>query len=182
MIKGQLVSLRAVSKDDLPTLLNWRNMPEFRQYFREYRELNLSNQHQWFEKYVMNDASTIMFSIVLNDDTQTLIGVCGLCYINWVNRNADLSLYIGHENWYIDSAGYAEESCRLLLNYAFQEINLHKVWTEIYEFDRSKNNLYISLGLSQDGLLRDNYFHAGKWHNSRMMSILSTEYEVYISK
>ncbi len=176
MIKGEKISLRAVSEDDLPSLLSWRNNPDFRKYFREYRELTLQNQKQWFDRYVVNDNTTLMFSIVLNDDKQTLIGACGLCYINHVNRNADLSLYIGHEDAYIDDKGYAAESCDLLFRYGFGELNLHKIWTEIYEFDQPKFKLYSEIGLTQDGLLRDNYFHDGRWHNSRMMSILAKEY------
>lgn len=177
MIKGNLVSLRAVAKEDLPLLMEWRNKPHFRQYFREYKELNLQNQEAWFNNIVLGDKNTIMFTVVLNDENSTPIGCCGLCYINWVNRNADLSLYIGHKDYYIDDLGYAEEACRLLFEYGFGEINLHKIWTEIYEFDAPKYILYTRLGFAQDGLLRDNYFHDGKWHNSRMMSLLSEDYK-----
>ncbi len=176
MLIGEKISLRAVCENDIQKLLDWRNNPEFRKYFREYRELTLENQRQWFDKYVVNDNATLMFSIVLNDEKQTLVGACGLCYINYVNRNADLSLYIGYEDAYIDNKGYAEESCKLLFEYGFNELNLHKIWTEIYEFDTPKYELYTKIGFHQDGLLRDNYFHAGKWHNSRMMSLLENEY------
>ena len=48
MLKGQYVGLRAIEKDDLPILLQWRNQPEYRQFFREYRELNSVNQEKWF--------------------------------------------------------------------------------------------------------------------------------------
>ena len=44
MIRGKKVALRAVEKEDLPYLMEWRNRPEYRQYFREYRELNLSTR------------------------------------------------------------------------------------------------------------------------------------------
>lgn len=172
MIAGEKVYLRALEREDLPKLMAWRNREDFRQYFREYRELNLQNQIDWFEQHVMKDDSTLMFGIV-NNQSNELIGCCGLCYINWVNRNADLSLYIGWNNAYIDDKGYAEEACRLLFRYAFEELNLHKIWTEIYEFDMPKYKLYKKLGMSQDGLLRDNCFHNGSWHNSRIMSILS---------
>ncbi len=176
MIKGSKISLRAVCEADLPSLLLWRNNPDFRKYFREYRELTLQNQKQWFDKFVVADDRTLMFSIVLNDEEETLVGACGLCYINHINRHADLSLYIGYNDAYIDDYGYAEEACELLFRYGFGELNLHKIWTEIYEFDQPKFNLYTKLGMRQDGLLRDNYFHNARWHNSRMMSLLADEF------
>ena len=176
MIRGKKVALRAVEKEDLPYLMEWRNRPEYRQCFREYRELNLQNQEQWFERTVVNDRNTIMFTIVRNDESQERLGCCGLCYINWVQRFADLSLYIGWNNTYIDQEGYAQEACDLLFRYGFGELGLHKIWTEIYEFDEPKYRLYTAMDFHQDGLLRENYFHNGKWWNSRILSLLDRDY------
>ena len=179
MISGKKVALRAVQKEDLPFLMEWRNRPEYRQYFREYRELNLQNQEQWFDRTVVNDRNTIMFTIVKSDRPEERLGCCGLCYINWVQRFADLSLYIGWNNAYIDKEGYAQEACELLFDYGFGELGLHKIWTEIYEFDAPKYELYTNMGFEQDGLLRENYYHEGKWWNSRIMSLLERDYQRY---
>ncbi len=175
MLIGKLVELGAVELDDLTALKKWRNNPEFRKHFREFRELNDAMQEMWFENKVVRDPSTLMFAVRKRDD-HTLIGCCGLAYINWVHRHADLSLYIGWEEAYIDDQGYAEETCRLLLAYAFREICLNKVWTEIYEFDHKKKALYDSLGFQQDGLLRQNYFYDGRWWDSRILSLLVGDY------
>ena len=173
MIKGKLVALRSIEPGDLDQLMEWRNEPSFRQYFREYRELGSYNQQQWFENTVIGDKNTIMFAIV-DSKNYELVGCCGLCYINWVQRFADLSLYIG--NSYIDEEGLAYEACELLFDYGFGEIGLHKIWTEIYDFDSKKYDLYTRMGFAQDGLLRENYFHNGKWHDSRIMSLLASDW------
>ncbi|MCK5231229.1 MAG: GNAT family N-acetyltransferase [Desulfobulbaceae bacterium] len=177
MLQGKLVELDAVEKEDLPILKEWRNNPEFRKHFREYRELNSDMQLKWYDAKVVNDHTTEMFAI-RDSDSQELLGCAGLAYINWIHRHADLSLYIGWQNSYIDDHGYAEDSCRLLLDYAFREIGLNKVWTEIYEFDHKKKALYDKLGFQQDGMLRQNYFCEGRWWDSRILSILAEEYKV----
>ena len=173
MLIGKHVSLFAVEKEDLQHFRDWRNNPDFRKYFREYRELNLAQQEKWFEEKVVKDNTTLMFSIKHNDDNE-LLGCCGFVYINWVHRHADLSLYIGWEDAYIDDKGYAEESCRLLLDYGFNELCLNKVWTEIYAFDDKKKRLYDKCGFHQDGLLRQNYWYDGKWWDSRILSVLNS--------
>lgn len=175
MLKGKLVGLVAIEKEDLKQLRDWRNNTKFRKHFREYRELNMTMQEKWFEQKVANDPTTIMFSIRSLSDNE-LLGCCGFVYINWVHRHADLSLYIGWKDEYIDDIGYAEESCKLLFDYGFNELNLNKIWTEIYEFDTPKKKLYDRLGLAQDGLLRQNYFYDGKWWDSRIMSILADDF------
>ena len=175
MYRGSNIYLNAINKEDLPQLMNWRNLPEYRKHFREYRELNMDMQMRWYESKVLGDSSTEMFAIRLNE-TGELIGCCGLCYINWVHRNADLSLYIGWRKSYIDDEGYAEEACRLLFDYGFNELGLQKVWTEIYVFDKKKFDLYKKLGFSVDGELRNQYFYDGKWWNSYMLSLLKDEW------
>ena len=176
MMRGEKVYLCPVEKDDLEQLRIWRNQSDFRKYFREYREIGKDMQMKWYETKVLNDPSTIMFSI-RKVETDELLGCCGLCYINWVHRNADLSLYIGWNNTYIDKEGYAAESCNLMFDFGFKELGLMKIWTEIYEFDTAKYELYSSLGMKQDGLLRNQYFHDGKWWNSRIISLLSSEWK-----
>lgn len=175
MINGSKVFLKAIEIEDLETLKTWRNLPEYRKYFREYREINSVMQRNWFEHLVCDNSHTIMFSI-FDVSTKQLIGCCGLCYIHWIHRHADLSLYIGKNEAYIDDDGYAKEACELLFLYAFNELNLHKIWTEIYEFDQKKNTLFRSLGFQQDGLLREHYFYDGKWWDSRILSLLHSDY------
>lgn len=175
MYRGKQIYLCALEREDLPLLMEWRNNPQFRKHFREFRELNTDMQDNWYEKKVLNDTGTIMFAIRSNVDN-SLMGCCGLCYINWVHRNADLSLYIGKDLAYIDDLGYAEEGCRLLFDYGFKELGLKKIWTEIYEFDMKKLELYQNLGLCIDGTLRAQYFYNGKWWDSKILSILSEEW------
>ena len=175
MLKGNLVGLRAVEVKDLEQLTSWRNNQDFRKYFREYKETNSIAQKKWFEEKVLSDPFTMMFSIVKLDDDE-LIGCCGLVYIQWVYRHADLSLYIGRKDAYIDELGYAKESAELLLNHGFNSLGLNKIWTEIYDFDKKKKKLYDKLGFKVDGVLRENYFFDNKFWNSYVLSILSREW------
>ena len=175
MLKGNIVSLHAVEKYDISQLKDWRNNSDFRKYFREYKELSDENQENWYENEVIKSSETIMFSIRRNEDN-ILLGCCGFVYYKHIHKHADLSLYIGWNDEYIDKKGYAKESCELLMAYGFNELCLNKIWTEIYEFDNKKRELYLSLGFKQDGLLRQNYWHDGKWWNSRILSILCSEF------
>jgi len=174
MIRGTHVGLRAVESQDLALMRDWRNIPEFRRNFREIRELNLAMQERWFDKTVLGSLNDFMFVIVRLSDHKP-IGVCGLVHVNWVIRSADVSLYIGEDHKYIDDQGLAEDAARTIINYAFNTLNLHKIWTELYEFDRQKIELFQDrLGFERDGILRDNCFEDGKYWNSYIFSRLRT--------
>lgn len=175
MLKGKYVGLRAVEKNDLSTMLAWRNMPEYRKFFREYRELSTANQETWFEAKVLNDKSTIMFSII-DLEKGEIIGVCGLCYIDWINRNADFSIYIGRDSVYIDDK-FAVDAAKVMIRYGFDELNLHRLWTELYDFDAKKIEMFTRLGFVQDGRHRETHWTEGKWCDSVYFSLLESEME-----
>ncbi len=172
MITGKgHVNLRAIEKGDLPQLMHWRNKPDFRKYFRETREINSDDQNKWFDTINDNNSIHKMFAIV-DSDTKNLIGACGLCYIDWINRSADFSIYIGHNDIYIDDK-YAVDAARIVMDYGFNILNLHRLWAEIYSIDESKKIFFDILGFKLDGELRHTYWHNNNWHNSLFYSLLS---------
>lgn len=176
MITGEKVGLRALEKDDLPLLQDWRNNPDFRRNFREARELNLSNQEIWFNKSCVNNPNDFMFGIVKLDD-DSLIGAGGLLYINWIIRSADFSFYIGLNNYYIDNQGFAKEAAKLLIDYGFNNLNLNKIWMELYKFDKKKIEFFTKeYNFKIDGVLRENCYEEGKYWDSVIISFLKSDY------
>jgi RimJ/RimL family protein N-acetyltransferase len=175
MIKGKLIGLRAIEKEDLSQMRDWRNIEKFRRNFREFRELNLINQENWFAR-VNSSLNDFMFLIVRLHDNKP-IGACGLLYINWVIRSADFSFYIGLDDMYIDDKGYAKEAAQLLIKYGFHTLNLHKIWMELFEFDKQKLLFFLNeFNFHRDGILRDNCFEEGVYYNSIVLSLLASEF------
>ncbi len=173
MIVGKYTYLRAIEKEDLPQLMKWRNNPSLRKYFRETAEINRINQEKWFN--MVNDKNSIhkMFAIV-KLDTDELMGACGLCYIDWVNRSADFSIYLGYDNIYIDDK-YAIDAAKLMRDYGFNILNLHRLWAEIYSIDEAKKIFFNTLKFKLDGEFRETYWYNKKWYNSLFYSLLSTD-------
>lgn len=176
MLTGTKVGLRAIEETDLTQLRNWRNRPEFRRNFREHRELGLANQKAWFDKVAVS-SNDFMFMIVDLANSEEPIGACGLLYTSWIIRSADFSFYIGKSGAYIDDEGYAEEAAQLLINYGFQDLNLNKVWMELYEFDHRKLSFFREqFGFTTDGQLPQNCFSEGKYWDSFLISLLATNW------
>ncbi len=171
MLNGDLVNLRAIERADLAQLRDWRNRPEFRRFFREYREIGQDQQNAWYENSVLKDASIRMFSIVERASGR-LLGACGLCYINWVDRNADFSIYLGADDLYIDDR-LAPDAARVLIRYGFDELGLHRLWSEIYAFDTPKQKLFDSLGFQREARFRQSHWSEGAWHDALIYALLA---------
>jgi RimJ/RimL family protein N-acetyltransferase len=165
MIKGRITGLRALETEDLILLRDWRNIQSFRRNFREHKELNMANQNAWYSRTIASPNDYMFIIERLSDNTP--IGACGLLYVNWILRSADFSFYIGLDELYIDNDGLALDSARLLIDYGFNNLNLNKIWMELYEFDTAKIEFFTKqLGFVVDGKLRQNCFEDGRYFDS----------------
>ena len=138
MINGKSISLRSLEFEDLTKLRDWRNMEHVKKSTREYRLLNMIDQKNWFESiHQSNPPKDIMFGIL--NKRKKLIGVTGLTYIDWKNRNSEISIYFSTKNW--QAKPEAKEVINLVMEYGFEELNLNRLYVEI--FSLMKENVII---------------------------------------
>lgn len=161
------IFLAAIEREDLDILKEWRNNPELRQYFREYKELSSEDQGKWYDNLRAN-SNVIMFTI---KEKGSIIGACGLTNLDWKNRTSEISLYIGEGLAYIDKR--AKEALDILVNYAFNTLNLYRLYAEVYEFDTKKYTLLIRNKFQEEGILKGHIFHDGTRYNSIMLGRLN---------
>jgi len=169
MLYGKKINLVALEEESLTTLKNWRNNPNLRKYFREHREINNYMQENWFKK-IMSDPNQFNFEIRKED---VLIGHCGLYYINWIARHGEFGIYIGNEEY--RNGGYGSDALRTLINYGFEQLNLNKIWCEVYSNNQSVD-IYRHIGFKDEGILREHYYADGRYWDSYMLSILKKEF------
>ncbi len=172
MFEGKNVNLRSLEIDDLGILKKWRNDKITRNHTREYRLLNMINQKQWFETiHKDNPPKFLMFGVI--DKRKKLVGVCGLTYIDWKNRHCEISIILYLKNW--QKTKEAKETISLLINYGFGELNMRRLWVEIFDTIPENIKLFESLNFHREGILRDKLWRQKKWHNSYIYSKLSTD-------
>lgn len=175
MITQGKIALRAIEEQDLEQLRDWRNQPHYRKNFREVRELGMYNQRAWLTK--MNQSPNDYMFAILNEQNEKLIGAGGLLYIDWILRSADFSIYIGENDEYLKSEPYGGDAVKALLSYGFNILNMNKIWMELYEFDTAKIQFFTGeLSFHIDGKLRQNCFYNGKYYDSLIISMLSSEF------
>ena len=172
MFEGKNVNLRSLEIDDLGILKKWRNDKITRNHTREYRLLNMINQKHWFETiHKDNPPKFLMFGVT--DKRKKLVGVCGLTYIDWKNRHCEISIILYLKNW--QKTKEAKETISLLINYGFGELNMRRLWVEIFDTIPENIKLFDSLNFHREGILRDKLWRQKKWHNSYIYSKLSTD-------
>ncbi|MCG8639342.1 MAG: GNAT family N-acetyltransferase, partial [Desulfobacterales bacterium] len=71
--------------------------------------------------------------------------------------------------------GYASEAAKLLLKYAFENLNAHKVVGFCNADNKKSASLMERIGMKRDGILREGRILNNKWYDEYVYSILDKE-------
>jgi RimJ/RimL family protein N-acetyltransferase len=115
-----------------------------------------------------------IFSIV-DRETDKLIGRCLLFNLDWINRNAMLGIVIGEKAYW--SNGYGQDAITLLLEYAFNLLNLNSVMLGVMEFNQRAIQCYKKVGFKEIGRRRQARIIGQHKYDGLLMDILAEEFD-----
>ncbi len=169
MFTGERVRLRAVTEADFPTFHEWWSDPEVLTH-QTIDPITLRSQaeNEEFFRGFKNTSTTVGFAIERLSDS-VLIGECKLWGYTPTNRCATLAIILGRAFW---NGGYGTEALRLLLEYAFNELNLHRVQLTVNADNARGIRAYEKAGFVREGQARETYFRAGEWRDIVYMGAL----------
>ena len=113
------------------------------------------------------------FAIVL-EGYQDPIGTVGLYGVDWLSRKAEFRVLIGE---IYCGKGHGTVATKLALRFAFDRLQLHRVWLGVTASNERAIRAYKRAGFSNEGLLRDDLYRDGQYHHSRRMGIVQADYE-----
>lgn len=173
MIVGSKVFIRAVEKEDLERFQLWSNDFQLKELFDFV--IDFTNDESLVCDYVGNGdfGSNIYFTIV-EIDTKKPVGRCTLSDIDYVNKKCNCSLYIGDVA--SQNKGYGTEAMRLLMKYAFDDLNLNRIGTWVFDFNKGAIKCFKRCGMKVEGIMRDGVYRNGKYHDVYFMGVLKSEY------
>jgi RimJ/RimL family protein N-acetyltransferase len=89
------------------------------------------------------------------------------------DRQAGFGILIGEKaEW---SRGYGTEATRLIVRYAFDVLNLNRVWLHVLEDNQRGQRAYENVGFKVEGVLRQAGFREGRYMDMITMGILRGE-------
>jgi RimJ/RimL family protein N-acetyltransferase len=174
ILRGKSIRLTAVNKDDLNTINRWYEDAGFARLFDAMPAApkNETQLARWLED-MEKDQSGFLFAI-RPADGQTLLGYVELDGIIWSNGNAWLGLGFGdRDNW---GKGYGTEAMQLVLNFAFNELNLHRVQLSVFSYNERAIALYEKLGFVREGVYREHLRRDGQYYDMILYGLLRREW------
>ncbi|MBN1151132.1 GNAT family N-acetyltransferase [candidate division WOR-3 bacterium] len=175
-IIGKKVYLSPVDIDDCEQYAQWINDPEISINLDCFSQVfSLIKEREALEKLSKENS---VFAIVENNSNK-LIGNCGLHNIDFINRKAVLGIFIGDKNFW--NRGFGTEAVNLLLDYGFNALNLNSVMLVVKEFNKRAIKCYEKCGFKTIGSRREASIVAGGKYDEIMMDILAGEFTENLS-
>lgn len=138
--------------------------PNTREVTRQFLDRALQAQTQW-------PRSEVGLAIELKSERR-LIGSIGLRMKDEANRTADIGYVLNRKYW---GQGYMTESARAILDVAFKQLKLHRVWATCDARNSASYRVMERLGMRREGLFIKNAMEKGEWRDTYLYAILAEE-------
>ena len=168
------VRFRKIEQEDLGLIRDWRNQERIRRNSRDHRQLTMADQLKWFQN-ISTSKSDDMY-LVLGDDVP--IGVCGLARINWQDRSAEITYYLGRQKNAAVDVTVGLEAYAFLKKKGFEEYQFNRLYGEAFEFNKGGIKLAYHCGFKKEGIKRQSIFWDGKYWDGIIVSMGAEEYRV----
>jgi RimJ/RimL family protein N-acetyltransferase len=109
-----------------------------------------------------------------------LIGFVAIHGIEWNNRTGQLAIGIGDTNY--RGKGFGAEALRLILRYAFYELNLNRVGLDVIEYNARAIQAYEKAGFRLEGRVRSAVLRDGNSYDRIMMGMLYSEWSAAVKE
>ena len=178
LFHGQLVRLVAAnSETDAELFVRWASDSEYMRLQSSW-PTRLWSQKQakealrdWMEH---EKPDTLEFMIrTLAEDRP--IGSIGLDGIRWQHGDTFVGIGIGERGYW--GKGYGTDAMRIILRYAFVELNLHRISLDVFEYNPRAIRSYEKCGFVLEGRTRDAARYDGQYCDEVCMGILRNEWE-----
>lgn len=170
LFKSSKIKLRKITSDDSILYNKWRNDTEVMTSTNPFLDLYNMEETEEFVNQVILGSNSSKSYIILEYKTERPIGIISLINIDYKNRNGECIIDIGEKDYW--GKGYATEAMRLLLDYGFLEMNLHRIYLKVFSFNKKAIKLYEKMGFQCEGKSRESLFRKGSWHDTVHMGIL----------
>lgn len=171
-MKDSDIYLRVLERTDISRTTIWMNNPEIGDIMGYLPVFTVEDQLRWYEK-TSGDKSRYIFAICLNA-SEVHIGNVGLGNVDYVHRHAMVNIFIADKEY--RGRGLGTQAMKLILHFAFNRLNLNKVFLRTSRRFSGAIELYEKLGFVREGVMRQHYFTDGQWEDKLIYSILHSEY------
>ncbi|NVM44410.1 MAG: GNAT family N-acetyltransferase [Candidatus Lokiarchaeota archaeon] len=173
-IRGERIDLVAENTKWIDLFCKWNNDPEVRRYSRNNWPRTIEELKKWLEPPPRGQLREFITFTIYHKIDKRPIGNIGFGHIRWVDRNANIFAMIGEPEYW--GKGIAGEASRLVIEYGFSELNLHKIYAGIYTPNERSHRAAEKLGFKKEGVFKEEEYVDGTYHDVHKYALFKRDW------
>jgi ribosomal-protein-alanine N-acetyltransferase len=175
-LSGDRVTLRPTESEDLDAVREWVNDPRVWRPAMDAKPMNADLAEEFFET-VLTTEDDVHCTICVDDEPVGHATLTGSQYGPTSTdraRSMELAYYLDPD---LHGEGYGSEGAGLLVQYAFEDLNLRRIEAGVGEFNDASIGLLESLGFEREGSRREAAYYRGDYYDMHMYGLLREEWD-----
>lgn len=166
------IEIRNIKKSDTKNIIKWRNSNVVMSVFIDRNKLTKEQHYNWLENKVKK-GEVVQF-IAHDKKKKRDFGSVYFRNIDNNHKKAEFGIFIGEEDYL--GKGYGGVIASQAIDYAFNNLNMNKIYARILKYNKASYNMFKKLGFHKDAVLREDVIINGKPIDVYIVSILKKEW------
>ena len=170
-IQTERLLLRRMTSDDAEEILNLRSNEDVMKFIDRERTKSIEDAKLFLKKIddSINSNNGIMWGITLKEAPVQLIGNIGYWRLIKEHYRAEVGYMLNSSFW---NKGIMKEALLRLIDFAFDDMNLHSIEANINPGNKASAMLLESTGFVKEAYFKEDYFFNGSFHDTIIYSRL----------
>lgn len=172
--------LRQLKASDAADVFEYASDPEVTKHVRFVTHKTIKDTHAFLlrAEHARRKGETMVWAIVLKT-TRKMIGTCGFVSLAHEHGRAELGYALNRNYW---GQGYAAEAAAELVRHGFSMLKLNRIEAHVSPDHFPSQRVLEKCGFVPEGVLRQHEVIKGRWHDSKIYSILRQDFEIAVKK
>ena len=174
ILEGPRLRLRPLGDDDVPALFEIFGDEQVMRYWSSSALKDIAGARALLDDIRAHFAARTLFQWgIARLQNDVIVGTTTIFQIDHEHRRGEIGFAIGREHW---GRGYASEAVTLLIRFAFEQLDLHRIEADPDPQNAASIKLLMKQGFKREGLLRERYFLNGKPQDAEYYGLLRREW------
>jgi|AntDeeMetagen285_2_1112576.scaffolds.fasta_scaffold07769_1 RimJ/RimL family protein N-acetyltransferase len=175
-LSGDRVTLRPTEREDLDAIREWMNDPAVWRPALDAKPMNGDLAEEYFERVLVTEDEVHVTVCV----DEVPVGHANLTTSQYGPtateraRSVELAYHLGSDH---HGQGYGSEAAALLVQYAFEDWNMRRVFARAGDFNDASKALLESLGFQREGARREAAYYRGDYYDMVLYGLLRGEWD-----
>jgi len=175
LLRGELVRLTVEEPETMASLESgWSADGEYSRLldWDPARRVSVKSSQKWIEKHYEKEDN---FGFTIRaPESDRIIGVIGLDGVRWTHGDCFVGIGLREREFW--GKGYGTDAMKIILRYAFSELNMHRVTLDVFEYNQRGVRSYEKAGFVLEGRQRGLILRAGRRWDVIFMGMLREDW------